>query len=646
MKIKLLISILCWSIVSLVKGQELTRCNSFNSAANTWAAVAAGAVEPIPLYPLKPIVLMPDGSEFRTWEQKTECKRTFYVAQFHPHASDSNPGTQELPWKTINRAATILEPGDRVVVSKGIYREWVRPVRGGTGPDRMIAYEATPGEEVIISGAEVFKGTWHLSAQPANTGSARIWVADLPGEMFPYGNPFAKINIDRSMMDSPYVHKSWSSAPPYILKQGLVFQDGERLRQTLTAGGLNESAGTYWVEPDGKRVHVRPYGDKDTNSVCFEFTTRPHVFASEKAGLGFVSVKGFTIQHVASCFPVPHKGAVSVNQGHHWIIEGNTVKQVNALGIDCGRRQTFIPYDVPEDTPELAGVGHIIRNNRFLSCGVCSFSGLGLIGCLFEGNYSEGCGWQRCGELAEAGGIKLLYLKHSLVRRNIVTNTIDAAGIWIDHSNVNSRISENVVYGGRGSGAIFLEASYIPNLIDNNIVWNYNGNAFFSLCCSKLTVVNNLFGSCTKQPVEMRPSSQRVLDVETHRPSIVYGNLIMSNIFYGFGEKGPEIPDGNLSDWNLFVNPPDSAMIDLDKWKENICREKNSYTFVSKMGLSPNDLLLKQKPVLEPFRGVRIFEVTTDFFGSLRPPEITTPIGPFLPENVKQEMVLKPVNWP
>jgi len=41
-----------------------------------------------------------------------------------------------------------------VLVHEGVYRERVKPARGGTGPDAMICYEAAPGERVVIKGSE------------------------------------------------------------------------------------------------------------------------------------------------------------------------------------------------------------------------------------------------------------------------------------------------------------------------------------------------------------------------------------------------------------------------------------------------------------------------------------------------------------
>ena len=117
---------------------ELTRCNGFNDRQTAWEAAAAGAEQPLPLRSLVPPVLLPDGTEFKTWEpaEAVEPQRTFFVAQRHPRASDGNPGTEDRPWKTIGRAAKVLEPGDRVIVKQGLYREWVRPPAAAQAPGR------------------------------------------------------------------------------------------------------------------------------------------------------------------------------------------------------------------------------------------------------------------------------------------------------------------------------------------------------------------------------------------------------------------------------------------------------------------------------------------------------------------------------
>ena len=635
-------------LVSTVAGAELSRCNAFNDAATTWAAVACSDSEnPLPLQSLNPSVLLPDGTEFKTWEQPAEHRRTFFVAQNHSKADDSNPGSAELPWKTINRAASILKPGDRVVVKEGCYREWVRPARGGTSALNMITYQAAENQKVIISGSEFFSGPWKASACAGHTEVDNAWMAELPDTLFNGHNPFAKKNVTANMLSNPYLSakQGWDTKPPYILPQGLVFQDGRRMRQVADYEKLAESEGAYWVEKGGQRLHIRPFDNKDPQEEIFEVTTRPFAFAPEKAGLGFIRIDGFIVERVASSFPMPQHGAISARQGHHWIIQNNIIRQINALGLDYGRRQTFIPYEVPEDTPKLGGVAHIIRHNTFTDCGICSMSGLGTIGMLVEDNHSSGCGWQSCPGLWENAGIKLLYVKHSLIQRNVVQDTINAVGLWIDHSAANARITQNIIVGVRtAKGGIFLEASYIPNMVDHNIVWDCN-NAFYQHDCEGLIIANNLFGQCAKKPVLMLPvnrKKKRVLDTETQRLSAVENNRVTGNIFYGFGEGGPDIPkDGNnVSDYNLFVNPPDGKPFNLTAWQKKANRESHSFTCVSRMHFSLVDRTLKQRPLLPRFEVPRLSPITFDFFVFPRPAEATTDVGPFLMQNMKPEMIL------
>ena len=67
---------------------------------------------------------------------------------------DRNPGTQERPFLTIRRAADVAAAGDTVIVHEGVYREWVKPRRGGLSTDLRITYMAAEGEKAVIKGSE------------------------------------------------------------------------------------------------------------------------------------------------------------------------------------------------------------------------------------------------------------------------------------------------------------------------------------------------------------------------------------------------------------------------------------------------------------------------------------------------------------
>ena len=76
-------------------------------------------------------ILLPDGTRFPVWEDETDYRKVFYVDQQHPEAADDSPGTEEAPFPTIQAAAEVVGPAEKVLIKSGIYRELVQPRRGG-----------------------------------------------------------------------------------------------------------------------------------------------------------------------------------------------------------------------------------------------------------------------------------------------------------------------------------------------------------------------------------------------------------------------------------------------------------------------------------------------------------------------------------
>lgn len=74
---------------------------------------------------------------------------TYYVDKDHPAAADTNPGTEALPWKTLQHAADVLEAGQSVVVKPGTYQERVTTQKDGTS-QRYITFKAQG--EVVMKG--------------------------------------------------------------------------------------------------------------------------------------------------------------------------------------------------------------------------------------------------------------------------------------------------------------------------------------------------------------------------------------------------------------------------------------------------------------------------------------------------------------
>jgi hypothetical protein len=196
---------------------------------------------------------LPDGKQFEFWEKPFTASRTYYVNG--ATGSDENAGTQERPFKTINKAAQVLQPGERVIIAEGVYRERVDPARGGSGPDKLISYEAAPGANVVISGAIVLpkmESSTGFATRGPSRGNPQVYQAKLDGSWFGGYNPFGLLNIPQQkaffvtvgnhLPGQPGYNMPWirtqNNLATFYRHRGLVFVDGKPLTQVDTFGEL------------------------------------------------------------------------------------------------------------------------------------------------------------------------------------------------------------------------------------------------------------------------------------------------------------------------------------------------------------------------------------------------------------------------
>jgi hypothetical protein len=195
-------------------------------------------------------VLLPDGREFVSWEKPLQFTKTYYVDNRNPKASDLNPGTKELPFLTINKAAQVLEPGERVVIMSGIYRGRVSAARGGTGPDKMISYEAAPGATVVVKGSRLVKTGWEPSNGynlgrfgPAGS-TAKIYQRRLDDLDFQGYNPFGMVNV---MGDREYLRPKPEELKPHLLRRGMYSLTGSDWNRSNFTGNWRKRTGLSGV---------------------------------------------------------------------------------------------------------------------------------------------------------------------------------------------------------------------------------------------------------------------------------------------------------------------------------------------------------------------------------------------------------------
>ncbi len=78
-------------------------------------------------------------------------QRTFKAYYVSPNGKDNNPGTLNLPFRTIGRAASISAAGDFIFIRNGIYTESVDFHNSGTATNPIVI-KPYPGEYPVIDG--------------------------------------------------------------------------------------------------------------------------------------------------------------------------------------------------------------------------------------------------------------------------------------------------------------------------------------------------------------------------------------------------------------------------------------------------------------------------------------------------------------
>ncbi|MCP4424931.1 MAG: hypothetical protein GY803_10590 [Chloroflexi bacterium] len=92
-------------------------------------------------------------------DNQSTTNGVYYVNQNHPSANDANPGSEALPWFTIQHAADTLQAGDTVYVRAGTYNEMVEPANSGSA-GISIVYAAYPDDTVTLDGSGLALDDW------------------------------------------------------------------------------------------------------------------------------------------------------------------------------------------------------------------------------------------------------------------------------------------------------------------------------------------------------------------------------------------------------------------------------------------------------------------------------------------------------
>jgi len=191
--------------------------------------------------------------------------KTIVVDRQAVGANDRNPGTAASPLKTIQAGANLAQPGDTILVKAGIYREEVKPPRGGTSAKQPIVYLAAPGEVVSVRGSEQITN-W------VSQGNG-VWMVELAESFFNGYNPFTVL-----------VRGAWLHGDPkYHL--GDVYLNSEAYREKFTLLEVQSQANTWYTVTTGGKTQIwANFGAANPNTTLTEINARATGFFRKLPG--------------------------------------------------------------------------------------------------------------------------------------------------------------------------------------------------------------------------------------------------------------------------------------------------------------------------------------------------------------------------
>lgn len=408
--------------------------------------------------------------------------------------SDCGFGNVESPFLTIDKAASVAQPGDSIIVHEGIYREEITHINTGLSESRRISFEAAKDEQVIIKGSEEITG-WQQT-------DGSIWKVEIDNKIFKDFNPFAT----KLFGDWLAVDNDKSLGQVYLNDQSLFevseyeqLADPKLVEETLdhwtnkqvTYDYKDQSIYVWYakVEKDITTIYVN-FHDYNPNNEVTEINVRKSAFRPFKMHTNYITIRNFEIANVATQWSPPtaaQTGMIDTHWSKGWIIENNTLYNAVCSAIAIGKeistgdnlntyRKDKPGYQYQIETvfkavnsdwnKETIG-SHIVRNNVIHDCGQNAVVGhLGSAFSKIYNNHIYNIGNKREFFGYEIAGIKLHAAIDTQVYNNYVHNC--SLGMWFDWQTQGTRISKNIF--NDNTRDLFVEVSSGPYIVDNNIL--------------------------------------------------------------------------------------------------------------------------------------------------------------------------------
>lgn len=514
---------------------------------------------------------------------------TYYVSTA---GADANAGTLAAPFRTIQRAASLAQPGDTVLIRGGVYRETVVPANSGTST-APIVFSAYNGESVTVSGADPVTG-WTASGGAVYSTSLPWTMGPGADQIFVDGRminearwPNATLDVSHptfavarwitsgggiAVLDDPNLTQPdgyWTGAYVHLFPgEGWVSQSGQviasrRGELTFRYQDLGESQhpsagdsyylfgkfqaldapGEFYHDPTTGQLYVRTTGGDSPASHLIEAKHRQYAF--DLRGESDIQLEGISI-FAATIASDAASARVIIDHLHasytsQFQVQASGWDQPNDAGIELMGPNSELENSLIEYS---AGDGVLVGGNssRVTNTVVHDVGydggdsgGIRIVASYVQVDHNTVYNTGRDGIRQAGWDNRILY---NTIHDAMLQGT-DGGGIYAVRSNgAGTEIAFNRVYnvysGGFGSAGIYLDNDSSNYVVHNNLVWAVNEGMKINFTSQNELIYNNTFDALD-------------CSIEINHVSDWSGSKLLNNIFFKPAQTGSgAVISGNL----------------------------------------------------------------------------------------------------
>ncbi|SDR74441.1 parallel beta-helix repeat (two copies) [Friedmanniella luteola] len=338
-----------------------------------------------------------------------------------PTGSDTNPGTEDQPFRTLGKAVTRNWSGQTIVLRAGSYHESVL-----VAPGRAATIQPYPGEAVWFDGTRAVTGF---------APSGRAFVA--PWDVALDSSP----TYTKGAPDGTTPGWRWIDPEhPMAAHPDMVWLDGVELEQVASLGQV--VPGTFFVDRGSKKLYL----GSDPAGRSVRSSDLQSAFSLRAPG---TVLRGFGIRRYADS--VWQQGVVTS------YFERMTLDNMTVLDSATGGIGMFKP-------------GSVIRNTTVDGSGQVGIHANQADGLLLDDVSVTDSNDERFNPAPSAGGIKITQTRGITLRDSEIRRT-HGSQFWTDQSVFNVDVVNNEIIGSTRFG-IVLEISSTGTVVDNVIADN------------------------------------------------------------------------------------------------------------------------------------------------------------------------------